>query len=145
MIRKAGLGDLDALLPLVNAYRAFYKKAADPDGTRSFMQARLEKGTSIVLLAQLNAAVAGFAQIFETFSTVRLAPMLILEDLFVDPAQRGAGVGTALLQRAVEYAKERGAGGMYLETAQDNATAQRAYERAGWTREDEFYKYNAPL
>lgn len=34
---------------------------------------------------------------------------------------------------------------MFLETAENNAAAQRAYEQAGWTREARFRKYNAPL
>jgi RimJ/RimL family protein N-acetyltransferase len=34
---------------------------------------------------------------------------------------------------------------MFLETAVDNARAQRVYEREGWQREAQFHKYNAPL
>ncbi|MBV9270761.1 MAG: GNAT family N-acetyltransferase [Candidatus Eremiobacteraeota bacterium] len=144
-IREALMSDLDALLPLVDAYRAFYKQESDLESTRSFMRNRLQSPMTNVFLAEGKFGIVGFAQVFETYSTVRLAPMFILEDLFVDPQQRGAGVGTALLQRVVEFAKKRGAGGMFLETAHDNETAQRVYDRAGWTRETEFYKYNAPL
>jgi ribosomal protein S18 acetylase RimI-like enzyme len=87
----------------------------------------------------------GFVQLFRTWSTVRLGPAFVLEDLFVEPAARGSGIADALLERALAFARERGATGMFLETALDNERAQRVYERNGWKREGRFLKYNAPL
>lgn len=145
VIRRAGTADLEALLPLVRAYREFYERPADAAREREFMRGHLESGTSIVFVAQMGDALGGFAQLFPTYNTVRLAPALILEDIFVEPHRRGNGIATALLERATGYARETGAAGMFLETARDNLTAQRVYERNGWTREDRFYKYNAPL
>jgi ribosomal protein S18 acetylase RimI-like enzyme len=84
-------------------------------------------------------------QIFHAYSTVRLGPALILEDLFVLPEARRVGIATKLLQCANDYAHEIGATGMFLETAMENLSAQRIYEQAGWTRESRFYKYNAKL
>lgn len=145
LIRRAGTSDLEALLPLVRAYREFYERPADAERERAFMRGHLERGTSIVFVAQAGDALVGFTQLFPTYSTVRLAPALILEDLFVEPHRRGSGIATALLERAVAYARETVAAGMFLETAYDNVSAQRVYERNGWTREERFYKYNAPL
>ena len=143
-IRRAELSDLQALLPLVAAYRAFYGQTPDATKERAFLEQRLRDGTSAVYLAVTNSGAAGFVQIFETYSTVYLGPSLILEDLFVYPEQRGRGIATALLDRALTHAREAGAFGMFLETAMNNTAAQRVYERAGWTREGRFYKYNAP-
>ena len=109
------------------------------------MERNLSEQRSTVFVAQDDGVAIGFAQLFQTYSTVWLGPSLILEDLYVVPAARGCGVATALLERASAYAREIGAVGMFLETAMDNAAAQRVYERAGWTREGRFYKYNAPL
>lgn len=145
VIRRAGTADLEALLPLVRGYREFYGRPADSTREREFMRGHLERGTSIVLVALIGEAFAGFAQIFPTFNTVRPTPALILEDVFVQPHRRGSGIATALLERALDFARETGAAGMFLETAHDNLTAQRVYERSGWKREDRFYKYNAPL
>lgn len=58
---------------------------------------------------------------------------------------RHAGVGSALLSRALQHVRSDGASGMFLETAHDNAAGQALYEKAGWTREGRFIKYNAPL
>ena len=109
------------------------------------MEAHLRNGTSSVYLAWKHERAVGFVQLFAYTSTVRLAPTLILEDLFVASDARGDGVASALLERSLEHARSLGAAGMFLETAVDNAAAQRVYERCGWTREGQFLKYNAPF
>jgi ribosomal protein S18 acetylase RimI-like enzyme len=144
-IRRAGIDDVDALLPLVAAYREFYHQRRDASREREFIEGHLRRGTSVVFVAQSPDTIVGFAQMFTTHSTVHLGPSLIFEDLYVAPPARGAGVANALLAAAVAYAREMGAVGMFLETAMDNVAAQRVYERAGWRREGRFFKYNAPL
>ena len=145
-IRRATFDDLGVLLPLVRGYREFYKQSHDPQAERAFIGNHLANGTSIVFLAFDDSGTAiGFAQLFQTFSTVHLGSSLILEDLFVAHDARGAGAASALLDTAIRYAGECGATQMFLETAMDNTTAQRVYERNGWKREARFYKYNAPL
>jgi GNAT superfamily N-acetyltransferase len=144
IIERATAGDLESLIPLVAAYREFYKQRADTVRERALIAQHLNTGTSTIFVARRDGRAVGFAQLFQTFSTVWLGPSLILEDLFVDPSARGAGIATKLLGRALEYSRETGAIGMFLETAMDNVVAQRVYERAGWTREGRFYKYNAP-
>ena len=144
-IRRAREGDLEALLPLVRGYREFYKQTHDGASERATMAGHLRDDTSTVYLAWNGERAVGFVQIFAYASTVRLAPSLVLEDLFVATDARGSGVATRLLERALEHARRIGAAGMFLETAMDNATAQRVYERCGWVREGHFFKYNAPL
>lgn len=144
-IRAADANDLDALLPLLAAYRAFYGQAGDTAAERVFLQTHLERQTSTVFIATAQTRVVGFVQLFRTFSTVHLGETLILEDLYVAEDCRGQGLATRLLAAAVEYARRRGAVGMSLETAFDNRAAQRVYERTGWTREGRFLKFNAPL
>lgn len=145
-IRRATLGDLELLLPLVRGYREFYKQAHDASAEHAFIHDHLANGTSVIFLALDDArAPIGFAQLFQTFSTVHLSPAIVLEDLFVATDARRSGAASALLEAASCYARECGASQMFLETAIDNTTAQRVYERNGWTREARFYKYNAPL
>lgn len=137
--------DAPALLPLVQAYRVFYGQQPDPDGERAFIENHLRKHTSVIYIAELDGRAAGFMQLFKTYSTVHLCNSWILEDLFVDPAHRHAGIASALLSHALAHVRLDGAGGMFLETAHDNLAAQALYEKAGWTREGRFIKYNAPL
>ncbi len=144
-IRHATPKDLPALLPLVRAYRVFYKQQPDPERERQFIESHLRKHTSVIYIAEADGAVAGFMQLFKTYSTVHLCSSWILEDLFVDPDYRHGGVGNALLSHAMQHARDDGAGGMFLETAHENVAAQALYEKAGWMREGRFIKYNAPL
>jgi GNAT superfamily N-acetyltransferase len=144
-VRRASLNDLELLLPLVRAYRVFYEQSPDDAGERRFMAKHLRDRSSTVFFASLQERAVGFVQLFESWSTVRLAPILILEDLFVEEACRRKGIARELIDAALRFAREAGAAGVFLETAASNARAQQVYEREGWLREVDFVKYNAPL
>ncbi|MBD0742258.1 GNAT family N-acetyltransferase [Streptomyces sp. CBMA152] len=58
---------------------------------------------------------------------------LTIEDIEVAPAHRGRGVGRTLMERAVDFARERGAGHVWLEVTNINAPAIHAYRRMGFT------------
>jgi GNAT superfamily N-acetyltransferase len=63
-----------------------------------------------VLIAYLGNEPAGFALFFHNFSTFLGRPGIYLEDLFVEPAHRGKGIGKALLIEIAKIAKERHCG-----------------------------------
>jgi GNAT superfamily N-acetyltransferase len=63
-----------------------------------------------VLIAYLGDEPAGFALFFHNFSTFLGRPGIYLEDLFVEPAQRGQGIGKALLTEIAKIARERNCG-----------------------------------
>jgi GNAT superfamily N-acetyltransferase len=96
---------------------------------------RLRFGESRVLLARRDREAVGFAQLYPMFSSVRMARIWILNDLFVLPAMRRQGVAASLLDAAAAFARDDGAAGIQLETGLDNAAARAAYSAAGW-RED---------
>jgi ribosomal protein S18 acetylase RimI-like enzyme len=144
-VRRASLDDLDALLPLVHGYRLFYQQAPDDAGERRFVAKHLRDGSSAIFFATSQDRAVGFVQLFESWSTVHLAPVLILEDLFVEDGFRGQGIARELIDAALRFAREIGAAGVFLETATGNTRAQQVYEREGWRREERFIKYNAPL
>lgn len=144
-IRHASVADIDLLLPLFNAYRKFYQAPTDLDGARRFLVERLEKAQSLVLLAFESDVAVGFTQLYPSFSSVSMARIFILNDLFVALEARRAGVGSALLRAAADYAKSAGAVRLELSTGRANVTAQAVYERLGWKRDDVFYVYRLPL
>jgi len=57
--------------------------------------------------------------------------------LAVDPAARGRGIGHALFQACLDWARAAGKRRMALHTTEWMATARAMYERAGFTREPE--------
>ena len=139
---RAGLDDLEALVPLFDGYRQFYRQPSDPDGARAFLAERIKRGESVIFIALVDGAAAGFTHLYPLFSSVSMKRLWLLNDLFVAPAGRRAGAGRALLDRAERWARETGAKGVTLSTELTNATAQRLYESAGWTRDDEFVHYH---
>ncbi|MGI5340806.1 GNAT family N-acetyltransferase [Streptomyces sp. CA-181903] len=57
---------------------------------------------------------------------------LTIEDIEIGPGHRGRGVGRALMGHAVEFARECGAGHIWLEVTNVNAPAIHAYRRMGF-------------
>jgi GNAT superfamily N-acetyltransferase len=87
-----------------------------------------------VLIARCGAPsgkAAGFALFFHTFSTFLGRRSLWLEDLFVRPEHRGAGIGRALLQSLAGIARERGCGRFEWTVLDWNAPAIRFYGSLG--------------
>jgi hypothetical protein len=74
-IRPATADDLDALAPLFDAYRVFYSQPSDLPRARDFLEQRLARAQSAVLLAHLEGSAAGFTQLYPLFSSVRTAPV----------------------------------------------------------------------
>ena len=85
------------------------------------------------LTDQPGAPVVGFALFFTNFSTFLAKPGLYLEDLYVQPDHRGAGIGKALLQHLGALAVERDYGRFEWCVLDWNTNAIRFYEKMGAT------------
>lgn len=145
-VRRATIKDVDTIAPLFGAYRAFYKQPSDPAKEHEFIERRIERGESVILIALTsNGATAGFAQLYPTFTSVRLGSEWILNDLFVAPEHRRAGAGRALVESCMDLARHSGALGLELLTEVDNAAAQALYESLGWKRTTEYYRYTVKI
>lgn len=55
-----------------------------------------------------------------------------IEDVVVDEAERGRGIGEALTRRAIELAAEKGAGEINLTSRPERVAANRLYQRLGF-------------
>jgi ribosomal protein S18 acetylase RimI-like enzyme len=141
-VRRATLADLDALVPLFDGYRQFYRQASDLEAARQFLSERLLNDESTLFLARGAAAVPlGFTQLFPSFSSVSMARSFVLNDLFVAPEARRAGVARALLGAAVAFCKARGAVRLSLSTEVSNTSAQAVYVASGWSLQTEYQVY----
>jgi GNAT superfamily N-acetyltransferase len=98
-IRQAVLADLDAVVTLFDAYRQFYGQPSDAEAARTFLQARFEHGQSVMLLAESQGQAVGFTQLYPSFSSVSMARVFVLNDLFVALTARRLGVGRSLVDR----------------------------------------------
>jgi GNAT superfamily N-acetyltransferase len=141
-VRQAVLADLPVLAPLFDAYRRFYGRPTDVAAAETFLRERFDHGESVIFLAHAAGAPAGFTQLYPSFSSVSLARVFILNDLFVVPDRRRTGVGSELLRAATEHARALGAVRVSLNTDIQNTSAQAVYEARGWKRDREYFAYH---
>jgi len=94
-----------------------------------------------VLLAYWDEEPAGFALYFLNFSTFLGRPGLYLEDLFVEPAQRGKGIGKALLKHLAKIVVERGYGRMQWAVLDWNTPSIEFYRSLGAVPLDDWITY----
>ena len=135
-IRIATVDDVDEAARLFDAYRQFYGRPSDPAAARAFLAERLEHRQSMLLLACRDGQAVGFTQLYPMFSSVRMAPIWILNDLYVDADARRGGVARRLLDAAAVAAQAAGATRVVLETSRENLPARALYRDAGWDEED---------
>lgn len=142
--KRAAMEDLDAIVPLFDAYRGFYGQPSDLPRARDWLQARMQANESVVLFAETEGKPVGFVQLYPMFSSVGTARTWILNDLYVDASARRGGVARALLDAAADFARGDGAHSIVLETTRDNGPARALYRNAGWN-EDETQWYSLSL
>ena len=83
------------------------------------------------LVAVEGGNVVGYAIFFRNFSTFRVKPGVWLEDVFVTPERRSAGIGKALLNAVIDFASERGYGRVEWSVLDWNEPAIKFYESIG--------------
>ena len=81
------------------------------------------------LVAVVDSKLAGLAHIRSQPKPLLGRNAGFLDDLFVEPAQRGRGVGRLLLEQVAAVARERQWVNVRWITAQDNTTARRLYDQ----------------
>ena len=99
----------------------------------------MKKKESVIFVAQERNELIGFTQLFPIFSSVSMKRTWLLNDLYVNEKSRGIGAATALLNAAKEFGAETKSKWLLLQTAADNFTAQKVYEKNGWVRETDFF------
>ena len=140
--RIATQRDIAAVASLFDAYRQFYQEGPDLQLATEFIQQRIQRNESVVIVAESEGHVVGFCQLYPTFCSVAAKPIYSLYDLFVTSGVRKSGIGKALLIAAEQHAVQNGFARMDLTTAKTNFPAQSLYESLGWIRDEVFYAYN---
>jgi len=93
----------------------------------------------LFFLAKYDGEIAGFANCFVTFSTFKAKQLVNIHDIAVDPLFRKKGIGKALMEAIVDYAREHDFCKVTLEVRHDNQTAQQLYQSIG------FAECNSPM
>jgi len=134
-LRGAEPRDVPAIVGLIRELAVFEKLEHLMQATPETLQPHLfgPQPVAEALVAEAGGAVVAFALFFRNFSTFLARPGLYLEDLYVQPAHRGAGIGQALLQGLAQLAVERGCGRFEWSVLDWNEHAIRFYQRMGAT------------
>jgi len=133
VLRGAQPGDVPAIIGLVRELAEFEKLTHLVEVTPQRLHTHLfgDRPVAEAVVAQVDARVVGFALFFTNFSTFLGKPGLYLEDLYVQPAHRSAGIGQALLAHLAALARQRDCGRFEWSVLDWNVDAIRFYERMG--------------
>ncbi len=134
-LRPATPADVPAIVGLIRELAAFEKLTHLVEVTPESLLPQLfgPRPAAEALVVQHAGAVVAFALFFTNFSTFLGKPGLYLEDLYVQPAHRGAGLGKALLQRLAALAVARNCGRFEWSVLDWNRNAIDFYEKMGAT------------
>ncbi|MBZ8142188.1 GNAT family N-acetyltransferase [Rubrivivax gelatinosus] len=132
-LRAAERRDLPAIAGLIHELAAFEQLSHLCEATPAALEPQLfgARPVAEAVVAEAEGVVIGFALFFTNFSTFLAKPGLYLEDLYVQPAWRGHGVGQALLEHLGALAVERGCGRFEWSVLDWNEVAIGFYRRMG--------------
>ncbi len=132
-IRPATPADLPLIAALIREL-AEYEKLADEvrfDAAELGQHLFGQRPMAEVVIGEVDSVAQGFALFFHNFSTFEGKPGIYLEDLFVRPAARGAGLGKSLLAHLAALAVARGCARLEWAVLDWNAPAISFYEKFG--------------
>ena len=109
--RSAERRDVPLILRYIRELARYEKLEEEVVATEEILEEWLfDKEKAEVIFAVVEGKEVGFALFFHNFSTFLGRAGIYLEDLYVEPAHRGQGIGTALLRELARIAAARGCG-----------------------------------
>jgi GNAT superfamily N-acetyltransferase len=140
-LAPADRGEWDRLW---QGYLTFYEEGLPPEVTETTWARLMTDGADPHGLCAVDPGgrLVGIVHYLFHRSTWSTTHYCYLEDLFVDPAVRGGGIGRALIEAVYAAADRAGAPHVYWLTRHDNATARTLYDRVA--RLSPFVKYDRP-
>ncbi len=134
-LRPATPADLPAVVGLITELAVFERLehlvVVTPDSLRPHLFG--DSPVAECVVAEVEGTVVAFALFFTNFSTFLSQPGLHLEDLYVQPAHRGTGLGKALLSHLGALAVARGYGRLEWSVLDWNERAIQFYQAMGAT------------
>lgn len=131
--RPATAADVPVILALIRELADYEKLTHEVVATEEKLNETLfgPRPAAEALMGCVDGTAVGFALFFQNYSTFLAKPGLHLEDLYVQPAHRGCGLGKALITAVARLAHERGCGRYEWTVLDWNTPAIRFYENLG--------------
>ncbi|SRR6266545_733023 len=133
-VREAREGELERVLGMYEwlfAPPGSVPPRWDPEQARAALAEAIAGERSAVLVVEHRGDLLGFATAYLELNSVRFGLRCWVEDLAVSPEHRSQGIGKALLDAAKDWARERGATHLELDSGEARTEAHRFYEREG--------------
>lgn len=133
--RVADLSDLDDLLKLAASFRqALGRNQPDDESLRKGLESLLRSGdTEFFVVTDDKVGGVGYVQQRYRRSLWLSGLKATLEDLYVSHENRSQGIGTCLVQFAINRAKEKGCRAIKLDANERNETAMELYGKLGFS------------
>jgi ribosomal protein S18 acetylase RimI-like enzyme len=140
-IRSARPGDAPAAAGLM-AQLADQTRGHIDSGVEDRLRAMLELPQYAIFVAEDRGGQAvGLLTASQRWTLWHAGPCALIEELVVDEAARRQGIGRALIQAALDWAKVQGCSEVEVSTEPDNAHAQAFYRRLGFESEALLLEY----
>jgi ribosomal protein S18 acetylase RimI-like enzyme len=131
-VRRAGADDAAVVLAMVREIAAHEGEAESAAGTEHAWAQMLGRDDVVVLVAERDGQPVGYVSAVRTLHLWNGGDILALDDLYVRPVSRDAGVGRLLMTELARWAEPQDLL-IRWEMREDNAAAQRFYRRLGAT------------
>ena len=135
MVRLATAADATTIAELLHAFNAEYDEPA-PE-----MPVLAERLAPMIASGEVTVELGGSGP--DGLALLRFRPSFwsgeldaYVEELYVVPHLRGHGLGRAMMERAMDVARERGATRMDVGTSTDDTAARALYEKLGFTNDE---------
>ena len=129
-VRPVAPTDLAQLEALWEGYNTFYERTVPPEITRATWSRFFDAYEPVhALVAEEDGRLLGLVHYLFHRSTTLIGPTCYLQDLFTTEAERGQGVGRALIESVYERARSAGSLRVYWQTHETNVTAMALYDK----------------
>jgi GNAT superfamily N-acetyltransferase len=133
LLRPARPGDEGTIFGLICELAEYEKLTDEVTGSAERLTVYLfgSEACAEAVIVEVEGVAVGFALFFRSFSTFLTTPGIYLEDLYVQPAFRGHGIGKALIVHLAQLAVARGYGRLEWSVLTWNTPAIGFYEYLG--------------
>ena len=129
-VRPVARTDLAQWEALWEGYNTFYERTVPPEITRLTWSRFFDASEPVhALVAEKDGRLLGLVHYLFHRSTTLFGPTCYLQDLFTTEAERGQGVGRALIESVYERARTAGSLRVYWQTHETNVTAMALYDK----------------
>ena len=142
-VREAAGDDVPLILSFIRELAEYERLSHEVVATEKALRESLfgKRRYAEVLIAEHDGAPAGFALFFHNFSTFLGKPGIYLEDLYVKPEFRGAGIGSKLLAHLAGLARRRRCGRLEWWVLDWNEPSIGFYKKLGAVPMDDWTVY----